>query len=266
MFRAFRRGGPRAIPQATNPIPPAFVEQVRAALHDLDDARARKITKAIGQATRVIMAKLAHMERTQMDKLDALLGAVETQQTKIDSLIAMFEVLKKQVKETLGSTITPSQAMRIDQIFDAVKANSEDIDRAITANTDEEAKINAAGAVTAGQDFRGLASGNRPGVLGGDNSSGGPGTGHVNRDVSDPGVAYPNSPGANIDHASGVGQGGERQSQQGGTYVEASSNASGVQGTQGSAGTLTPSDQERVQGTSTGEGGGGSASGGSASN
>ena len=31
-----------------------------------------------------------------MDKLDALLGAVETQQTKIDSLIAMFEVLKKQ--------------------------------------------------------------------------------------------------------------------------------------------------------------------------
>lgn len=92
------------------------------------------VRHAIGQATRVLMAKLHQLE-SKMSKLDDLLGAVEAQQTKIDSLIALTDGLHKAVLEAMGDTITPSQAMRIAQVFDAVKTNSDEIDAALVANT-----------------------------------------------------------------------------------------------------------------------------------
>ena len=107
-------------------------------------------SRAIGQATRVIMAKLATLERTMDVKLDELLDAVAAQQTKIDSLVTLTGELHKRVLEAMGDTITPSQAMRIAQVFDAVKANSDEIDAAITANTDAQVQQDAAGAVSQG--------------------------------------------------------------------------------------------------------------------
>lgn len=93
-----------------------------------------RITKAIGQATRVIMAKLAHMEK-RMSTLDDLLGAVEAQRTKIDSLIALAGSLHEAVLAAMGETITPSQKMRIDAVFKMVQDESSAIDAAMTANT-----------------------------------------------------------------------------------------------------------------------------------
>lgn len=93
------------------------------------------VTRGIGQATRVVMAKLASMEKKMDAKLEALLGAVEAQQTKIDSLVALTTGLHQQVLDAMGATLTPSQKDRIDRIFAEVEQNSADIDAALTANT-----------------------------------------------------------------------------------------------------------------------------------
>lgn len=104
-------------------------------LSDLSEDHSARTSRAIGQATRVIMAKLATLERTMDVKLDDLLDAVASQQTKIDSLIELANGLHARVLEAMGDTITPSQKMRIAQVFDAVKQNSDEVDAALTANT-----------------------------------------------------------------------------------------------------------------------------------
>mgnify|MGYP000576577295 CR=1 FL=1 len=138
------RGGNR--PQAVSrPEFERLQNETAAAICAQSKADLGVIGNLIGTATRVIMAKLQQLEN-RMSKLDDLLGAVEAQQTKIDSLITLTDGLHKAVLEAMGDTITPSQAMRIAQVFDAVKANSDDIDAALTANTVQA----AAGAISDG--------------------------------------------------------------------------------------------------------------------
>lgn len=146
MFRAFRRGIGRP---GTIYTREQFEAELARELRKAKPDDLAKITKAIGQATRRIIAELANMESGMTKKLDELLDLVASQQDKIDSLITFTEGLRDQVKAAMGDVITPSQAMRIDQIFDAVKANSGDIDAAISANTGAD----TVGAVSGGPSF-----------------------------------------------------------------------------------------------------------------
>ncbi len=101
----------------------------------------RDVTKAIGEATRVIMARIQQMEKRMTNRVDELLDLAAAEQTKVASLIAMFEGLQRQVIAAAGEDIlTPSQKMRITQVFDAVKANVDDLDRALAANTVDTTK------------------------------------------------------------------------------------------------------------------------------
>ena len=119
----------------TEPPREEFERKLQAILESMAADYIAMNSKSIGQATRVIMAKLATLERTMDVKLDDLLDAVASQQTKIDSLITLSNELHARVLEAMGDTITPSQKMRIAQVFDAVKQNSDEVDAALTANT-----------------------------------------------------------------------------------------------------------------------------------
>ena len=124
--------------------------KLRGRMSDLSQDQIALFTRAIGQATRVIMAKLSQMEKRMSDQIDDLLGAVQAQRTRIDSLVALTQGLHDKVLAAMGDTITPSQAMRIKQVFDLVSENTAAVDAAIIANTDTAAKEQAAGAVTGG--------------------------------------------------------------------------------------------------------------------
>lgn len=113
-------------------------ERIRVIVANNSADHVAMASKSIGEATRVIMARLQRMEE-YMSKLEDLLSAVEAQQTKIDSLIVLTDGLYKRVLEAMGETITPSQKMRIAQVFEEVIANSADIDTALKANTVEAA-------------------------------------------------------------------------------------------------------------------------------
>lgn len=112
-------------------------ERIRVIVANNSTDHVAMASKAIGEATRVIVARLQRMEE-YMSKLEDLLSAVEAQQTKIDSLITLTDGLHKQVLDAMGDTITPSQKMRINKVFDDVTANSADIDAALLANTTPE--------------------------------------------------------------------------------------------------------------------------------
>lgn len=106
-----------------------------------------------------------------MAKLEDLLDAVASQQTQIDSLIALTEGLHKQVIAAMGSTITPSQQMRIDQVFAQVGDNADDIAAALKENTVEA----SAGAISGGQsasEIKGTIAGTNTGVTLGDAPAG----------------------------------------------------------------------------------------------
>ncbi len=118
-----------------------------------------------------------------MAKLEELLDAVASQQTQIDSLIALTEGLHTQVIAAMGSTITPSQQMRIDQVFAQVGDNANDIAAAIKENTVEA----SSGAISDGPglaEIRGSAGGTISGVPVGDAPAGSAGLGNA-----DPGPA-----------------------------------------------------------------------------
>ena len=133
--RETERGKPELHHRGTEEWREEFGRVITLWLSCLSDDHSARTSRAIGQATRVIMAKLATLERTMDVKLDDLLDAVASQQTKIDSLITLSNELHARVLEAMGDTITPSQKMRIAQVFDAVKQNSDEVDAALTANT-----------------------------------------------------------------------------------------------------------------------------------
>lgn len=99
--------------------------------------------------------RIGHLLEKIMAKLEDLLDAVASQQTQIDSLIALTEGLHTQVIAAMGSTITPSQQMRIDQVFAQVGDNATDIAAALKENTVEA----SAGAISSGQSLNEIKSG-----------------------------------------------------------------------------------------------------------
>lgn len=81
-----------------------------------------------------------------MATLEDTLALVEAQNTRVDSLIALTADLHQKVIDALGGGLTPSQQMRVDAVFDEVKAEADKVDAAITANTVQA----TAGAVSGG--------------------------------------------------------------------------------------------------------------------
>lgn len=116
--------------------------------------------------------EIGHQLEKIMAKLEDLLDAVASQQTQIDSLIALTEGLHEQVVAAMGSTITPSQQMRIDQVFAQVGDNADDIAAALKENTVEASAGAISGGWSAGEIKGGLSGTNAPagsaGGLGGD--------------------------------------------------------------------------------------------------
>ena len=78
-----------------------------------------------------------------MATLEQTLAAVEAQRDEISSLKVFVAGLKKQVDDAMGGQLTPSQQMRLDQIFNQVTQNTEQVHAAIKANdgvTEEDEK------------------------------------------------------------------------------------------------------------------------------
>lgn len=121
---------------------PEFVAQ----LHEFIKRCTREQVAAVVRALNGMEGSIHYKLEKIMHSLDDLLAAVATQKTKIDSLIQLVVSLKGQVTAVMGGTLTPSQQMRIDQVFDAVAANADEVDAAITANTVQA----AAGAISDG--------------------------------------------------------------------------------------------------------------------
>lgn len=71
-----------------------------------------------------------------MATLDETLAAVTAEDTKVDSIIALVDGLKKQLADALaGVTLPPDTQAKVDAIFAQANASAGKIDTAITANT-----------------------------------------------------------------------------------------------------------------------------------
>jgi Mg/Co/Ni transporter MgtE len=71
-----------------------------------------------------------------MATLDETLAAVTAEDTKVDSIIALVDGLKKQLADALaGTTLPPETQAKVDAIFQQATASAGKIDTAITANT-----------------------------------------------------------------------------------------------------------------------------------
>jgi hypothetical protein len=81
---------------------------------------------------------LANQEKI-MASLDDTLAAVQAETTSENALVALVVGLKKQIDAAMGGQLTPSQQMRLDQIFNQVVANKKAVDDAVTANTEQPA-------------------------------------------------------------------------------------------------------------------------------
>jgi hypothetical protein len=141
----FRRG--MKVPRTIEPASefPEFMSRVHALLKGTTQDQNAALICAIHEAECSINRKLEKI----MTRLEDLLDAVAAQQTQIDSLITLVGGMRQQVIEAMGSTITPSQQMRIDQVFEAVRANADDIAAAIKENTVEA----TSGAISPGPDL-----------------------------------------------------------------------------------------------------------------
>lgn len=111
--------------------PPGLVEDVLRLIHDNAPAQNVAIARAIEHIERNLNLKLEKVMAT----LEETLALVEAQNTRVDSLIALTADLHQKVIDALGSGLTPSQQMRVDAVFDEVKAEADKVDAAITANT-----------------------------------------------------------------------------------------------------------------------------------
>lgn len=114
-----------------------------------------------------IMRKLERIMHT----LDETLDLVTSQKTRIAGLVALTTDLHQRVLNALGGNLTPSQQMRVDAIFDAVKSNADDVDAAITANTVDASK----GAISDGpsaSDIKANIAGSNTGATLGGNAAG----------------------------------------------------------------------------------------------
>lgn len=71
-----------------------------------------------------------------MATLDEVLELVTAADTKQDSIIALLNGLKQQLADALsGVTLPPPVQAKIDAIWNQAKANADELDTAIAANT-----------------------------------------------------------------------------------------------------------------------------------
>lgn len=78
---------------------------------------------------------LEKLERI-MNSLDDTLAAVTSEDTKVDSIIALMTGIKSQLDAALsGTTLPPSVQAKVDAIFAQATASAGKIDTAIAANT-----------------------------------------------------------------------------------------------------------------------------------
>lgn len=139
----FRRG---MGPSRNNQPVPEFASQVR----DLVRVTALEQDAAAVRAVHASNAAINRKLEKIMHSLDELLDAVASQQTKIDSITKLLDGLHQQVYDALGKTnLTPSMQMRLDQVFDQIKAQGDELDAAISANTVDATK----GAISDGRSF-----------------------------------------------------------------------------------------------------------------
>jgi hypothetical protein len=76
--------------------------------------------------------------------LDDVLAQVEAEDTKVDSLIALVNGLRDQIKNQVPG-LTPDQQAEVDKIFDQASASSAKIDAALNANTPQAPVSGASG-------------------------------------------------------------------------------------------------------------------------
>jgi|ERR1017187_317533 hypothetical protein len=68
--------------------------------------------------------------------LDETIAAITTEDTKIDSFIALFNGLESQLADILAGTVVPPAVQtKIDAMFDQATASAGKIDAAVAANT-----------------------------------------------------------------------------------------------------------------------------------
>ena len=71
-----------------------------------------------------------------MATLQEVLDQVTTEDSKVDSIIALLNGVEQQLKDALsGATLPPAVQAQVDAVFAKAKGSADKIDAAITANT-----------------------------------------------------------------------------------------------------------------------------------
>jgi hypothetical protein len=84
-----------------------------------------------------IPAAIYQLEKRLMASLDQVLDKVSEQTTKLDSVVALIDGLKQQVKDALeGVTLPPAVQAKVDAIFAGATTNSEKIADALDENVE----------------------------------------------------------------------------------------------------------------------------------
>lgn len=125
-----RRG---MVPPGNIRPPPAFIAQVEDLIKSMSPDQTAALVEAIHHTERSINRTLERVMHT----LEELLDVMTAQRTKIDGINALLIGLKGQVKSAVGESLTPTQQMRIDRVFDQATANSAEMDKALTENTSD---------------------------------------------------------------------------------------------------------------------------------
>lgn len=83
-----------------------------------------------------MLARIIENQEKIMATLDETLAAVTAEDSKVDSIIALVDGLKKQLADALaGTTLPPAVQAKVDAVFAQATASAGKIDTAITANT-----------------------------------------------------------------------------------------------------------------------------------
>ena len=133
MHGLFRRG--MRHPGDRMPAVEFLKEDFIAQVADLVQGNTRDQNVALIRAIEHAERNLTRLLEAIMHTLEDTLAAVQAEKTSEDSLIALCTGIKKQLDDALGGTLTPSQQMRVDAIFNAITDNKSAVDAAVTANT-----------------------------------------------------------------------------------------------------------------------------------
>ncbi len=100
------------------------------------DYTLQNIESLTRDVARDVRTLLKRMERA-MATFDEVLAEVTAQGSRLDSLDALIEGLRKQVADAVSGQLTPEQQKAVDDIFAAAKENTARIDKAFDDNVEE---------------------------------------------------------------------------------------------------------------------------------